>query len=131
MVEDKSTERLIPSSARVFCRPDDGQTKTSHHNTRDSSALVKRHLSEQLLCHISRDATAIEGNEKPIKKKEEAPKATVPAKKGRPKKDEQRKIKEEKRLDKQVRQTAAEALQELPNTAPLLQATKSPDHPGG
>ena len=82
--------------------------------TQNLDALVERHLSEQLLCHISRNAAAIEGNEKPIKKKEEAPKATGPAKKGRPKKDEQRKIKEEKRLDKQVRQTAAEALQELP-----------------
>jgi hypothetical protein len=30
-------------------------------------ALVETHLSEEFIGHISRDATAIEGNEKPLK----------------------------------------------------------------
>ena len=31
-------------------------------------ALVKEHLSEELIGHISRDSTAIEGNERPTEK---------------------------------------------------------------
>jgi hypothetical protein len=39
-------------------------------------APVKEHLADQLIEHIARDATAILGNEKPVKKekKEKAPK---------------------------------------------------------
>ncbi len=47
--------------------------------------LVKEHLGNELIGHISRDATAIVGREKPAKKTK-APK--VPKKKGRPAKDE-------------------------------------------
>jgi hypothetical protein len=73
-------------------------------------ALVKEHLSDQLIGHIARDATAIRGNEKPVKeeKKEKAPK-----KRGRPKKGEVR-IKDETRLFLQVNQSPAEALQSVP-----------------
>jgi len=78
------------------------------------NALVEDHLSDQLIGHVSRDSTAINGNEKPIKmKREEKSEAQEPKKKGRPKKGEVRK-KEEKRLDRQVGQTAAAAIKELP-----------------
>lgn len=78
------------------------------------NALVADHLSEQLIGHVSRDSTAINGNEKPTKmKKEKKLEAQEPKKKGRPKKGEVRK-KEEKRLDRQVGQTAAAAIEELP-----------------
>ena len=50
-------------------------------------ALVKEHLSTELIGHVSRDATAIVGREKPAKK-EKPPKK--PKKKGRPAKGEHR-----------------------------------------
>ena len=75
-------------------------------------ALVERSLKPELVGHISRDATAIEGREKPVKK---PPKEKPVAKKrGRPRRGEQRDPKEEKRLAKQREQSAEEALKELP-----------------
>jgi hypothetical protein len=75
-------------------------------------ALVGEYLSEELVGHISRDATAIEGNEKAVVKGKEK---SIPKKqkRGRPKKDEHKESKE-KRLAIQVEQRPAEALKELP-----------------
>lgn len=75
-------------------------------------ALVKEYLSQQLIGHISRDSTAIVGREKPTKKEAKEPKE--PRKRGRPAKGEQREPATEKRLDCQVKQTAEEAIRELP-----------------
>jgi hypothetical protein len=75
-------------------------------------AMVEENLSEQIVGHISRDATAIVGNEKPTKKEKIK---MEPKKKGRPKKGENRESKkEDKRLNKQVNQTAEEALKDIP-----------------
>ena len=74
-------------------------------------ALVRTHLSDELIGHVSRDATAIEGNEKPLKKEK---KAKTPKKRGRPKKGETREPKEETRLAVQVSQTPSEALRDIP-----------------
>ena len=74
-------------------------------------ALVDTHLSDQLIGHIARDATAIQGNEKSLRKKK---KEQTPKKKGRPKKGEARELKKEKRLDQQVNRTPFEALQDIP-----------------
>lgn len=59
--------------------------------------IIKEYLGDQLIGHISRDSTAINAREKPLKKpkKEKAVK-----KRGRPKKGEQR-VKEATRLEKQ------------------------------
>lgn len=73
--------------------------------------LVKEHLGNELIGHISRDATAIVGREKPAKKIKAA---KVPRKKGRPAKDEVREPVEPKRLDVQRGQTADEAIAGLP-----------------
>jgi len=74
-------------------------------------ALVKGHLSDQIIGHIARDATAIEGNEKPLKKEK---KDKAPKKRGRPKTGEVREPKEETRLVIQVNQSPFEALQDIP-----------------
>jgi len=74
-------------------------------------ALMKEHLGTELIGHISRDATAIVGREKPAKKIKEA---KVPRKKGRPAKDEIREPVEPKRLDVQRGQTAEDAIAKLP-----------------
>ena len=70
-------------------------------------ALVERSLKSELIGHISRDATAIEGREKPAKKvsKQKPPRR----KRGRRAKGEQPEPTEEKRLNLQVHQSAQEA----------------------
>ncbi|MGC8602649.1 MAG: IS5/IS1182 family transposase, partial [Desulfomonilaceae bacterium] len=75
-------------------------------------ALVERSLKTQLVGHISRDSTAIEGREKPVKK---PPKQKPsPKKRGRRPKGEHSEPKEVKRLERQVHQSAEQALDELP-----------------
>ena len=73
--------------------------------------LIKEHLGSELVGHISRDATAIVGRERPAKKIKAA---KVPKKRGRPAKDEVREPVPPKRLDLQLGQTAEEAIAELP-----------------
>ena len=80
------------------------------------AALVEEHLENQLIGHIARDATAIKGNEKPLKKEK---KEQIPKKRGRPKKGEVRELKEEKRLSQQVNQTPLEALQDIPRNCDI------------
>jgi IS5 family transposase len=77
-------------------------------------ALVEEHLKAELIGHISRDSTAIEGREKPVKK--EPKKRAAPRKRGRPAKGEPREPKEQKRLERQKEQSAEEALKELPTS---------------
>lgn len=78
------------------------------------AALVQEHVSEHLVGHISRDATAIEAREKPAKK------AAKPAKpkrrRGRPKQGEviDKSPEPPKRLPRQLDQDPREALTELP-----------------
>lgn len=75
-------------------------------------AIVERCLKPELVGHISRDSTAIEGREKPAKKPpKEKP---APRKRGRPAKGEHREPKEQTRLERQLNQSAEEALKELP-----------------
>jgi hypothetical protein len=79
-------------------------------------ALVRHHVGDRVIMHITRDSTAIEARETPAKKTDEPkrpPKGTgIP---GRPKKGEERVTTRAKsRIPKQVDQTAAEAIAELP-----------------
>ncbi len=74
--------------------------------------MIKEHLGDQIIGHISRDSTAINAREKPLKKLKEN---ETPAKKrGRPKKGEVR-TKELTRLEKQsLGMTIKAMLQDLP-----------------
>jgi len=74
--------------------------------------LVETNLQSELLGHISRDSTAIEGREKPVPKpkKEKA----APRKRGRPGRGEKREPKPPSRLERQVSQEPEEALREIP-----------------
>jgi len=74
-------------------------------------ALVKDWLGNELIGHISRDSTAIEGREKPHVKVKESRK---PRKRGRPARGEQRDQLPAKRLDRQASQSAEKAIEELP-----------------
>jgi len=75
-------------------------------------ALVKEHLSTELIGHVSRDSTAITGRERPAKKTKHT---KVAKKKGRPAKWEVRQSAEPKRLDIQLNQSALESIALLPN----------------
>ena len=75
-------------------------------------ALVEHWVKPELVGHISRDATAIRGREKPTARLR--PPKPAPRKKGRLRLGEVRAPKPETRLERQCRQSAAEALAELP-----------------
>jgi hypothetical protein len=76
------------------------------------AAMVEQFAKPGLVGHISRDATAIQGREKPAARVR--PPKPAPRKKGRPRRGEVREPKPETRLQRQVGQAAAEALAELP-----------------
>ena len=104
------TRKDIPSEA-TFSRAFADFAASSLGN-RVHEALVEQYLADEIVGHISRDSTAIVGREKPTPKQAKEPKK--PRKRGRPAKGEQREPLDEKRLDRQVKQSAEEAIQELP-----------------
>ena len=75
-------------------------------------ALIRKTHKDRLVGHISRDATAIEARERPVKA-QPAP-AAAPRKRGRPKKGEAAATKEPRRLERQAGMTLAEMLADLP-----------------
>jgi len=80
--------------------------------SRIHEALIKRTHKDRLVGHISRDATAIDAREKPVK----APPTpeTPKRKRGRPKKGEVIAKKEPRRLERQTSMTLAQMLADLP-----------------
>jgi len=74
------------------------------------SALISKVYEKQLVGHVSRDSTAIEAREKPLRKKKEKKKSK---KQGRPKKGAEQ-PKTAKRLDRQLEMTQEERLADLP-----------------
>jgi hypothetical protein len=75
-------------------------------------SMVERFVKPELVGHISRDSTAVEGREKAAKKPPKEKRS--PKKRGRPAKGERREPKELTRLGRQRDQSAEEALHELP-----------------
>ena len=75
------------------------------------SRLVKQHMGDKIVGHISRDSTSIDAREKPVRKKIKPPKQKK--KRGRPRKGEVR-IKEPTRLERQESMGTKEMLEELP-----------------
>jgi hypothetical protein len=99
----------IPSEAtfsRVFA-----EFAANNLGTIVNDALVKEYWSKELVGHISRDSTAIQGRERAAVKVKQA---KAPRKRGRPTKGEERTPAELKRLDIQQQQTADEAIVDLP-----------------
>jgi len=80
-------------------------------------ALIKEHLGEQLIGHISRDGTAIPARERPFKSQarydRSAPKAK-PAKRGRPRRGEVRPPAKESALKIQRNQTLKQMRNDIP-----------------
>lgn len=87
--------RDVPSRStfsRAFAEFAEGQLAERVH-----AGVIEKHLGDQLIGHICRDSTAITARETPEKPEV---KETVPKKRGRPKKGEER-VKEPTRLEKQ------------------------------
>lgn len=78
-------------------------------------SLIKQHIEERVVGHISRDSTAIEAREKPQKKNssKNSEGSKEKRKRGRPKKGEQRE-KVLTRLERQQSMTKEKMLEELP-----------------
>ena len=112
-------QRRICGFVRVSDIPDEStfsrafkEFSESRLGERVHEAMVERCLKPELVGHLNRDATAIIGREKPAKKPPKVKPA--PKKRGRPAKGEFREPKEQTRLERQVNQSAEEALKELP-----------------
>lgn len=109
----------IPSESkfsRAFAEFAESELPKLVHN-----ALISKAYENQLVGHVSRDSTTIEGREKPVCKKKEKKK---PKKRGRPKKGEKR-PKERKRMDKQLEMNQQERLDDLPKQCNIGAKTNS------
>jgi hypothetical protein len=77
-------------------------------------ALIRKSYAGEIVGHISRDSTAIDAREKPVKTVAKTAEAPTPKKQGRPKKGEER-IKEPTRLERQIAgMSLTEMLDDLP-----------------
>jgi len=76
-------------------------------------ALIVETQAQRLIGHISRDATAIEAREKPVKKTKEE-KKKIKAKRGRRKKEEPPPVPEPTRLERQKTMNLNQMLEDLP-----------------
>ena len=77
-------------------------------------AMVKTHLRDKLVGHLSRDATAIEARERVVKKPDDEAAMLPKRKRGRPKQGEEVVPKPPKRLDLQLCRSLEENLKDLP-----------------
>ena len=78
------------------------------------AAMVKQYGGPKLAGHVSRDSTAIEAREKPLRRAPKAPVVRPKRKRGRPRRGEVRVEKEPKRLDLQLSRSLEENLADLP-----------------
>ena len=81
-------------------------------------ALVKDHLGDELIGHISRDGTAIEAREHPLQSKltavEPAPSPSPAKKRGRPRRGDVRPPAKESPIHRQRQQTLAQMIKDIP-----------------
>lgn len=108
---ERSGQVPSPSTfSRVFNEFATGELPQKIHE-----AMIIKHCGQKIAGHISRDATAIEVREKPVKaeKPEEAPKPK--GKRGRRRKDEVLPPKPPKRVELQAGRTLEENLSDLPS----------------
>lgn len=103
----------IPSEStfsRAFAEFSQGNLPQKIHE-----AMVKAYCGDKLAGHVSRDSTAIEAREKPVKKKKKEMTSQPKRKRGRPKRGEKVAPKQPKRLDLQGGRSLSENLKDLPN----------------
>jgi hypothetical protein len=96
-----------PTFSRAFSEFAKGELPQKTHE-----AMIKKHCGQKLAGHVSRDSTAIESREKPVKKPTTSPEPK--RKSGRPRKDEAAAPKTLKRVEIQAGRSLAENLSDLP-----------------
>jgi hypothetical protein len=77
-------------------------------------ALIQQTHADRLVGHISRDSTAIEAREKPVKPDPPQPLARAKRKRGRPCKGQTRPSEPPRRIERQLGMTVSAMLEELP-----------------
>ena len=121
------TRRAIPSVSafsRAFAEFSEGELMMVVHK-----AMVNNHLGDKIAGHVNRDSTAIEGREKPVRKKSSS--AGPPKekrKRGRRRKGEVVEPNPPKRLDLQGNRSLEENLEDLPNQCDVGQKKDSKGH---
>ena len=94
-----------------------------------SSPLANgKHCGQKLAGHISRDATAIEAREKPVKAETSEAVPKLKGKRGRPRKDEVLPPKPQKRVELQAKRSLDENLKDLPTFSKSLGHMPIIDH---
>jgi hypothetical protein len=89
-------------------------------------AMIRGQYGQKIAGHVSRDSTAIEAREKPVKKE---PKPLKPKqKRGRPKKDEKREPKQPTRLELQPDRSLEENMADLPQACDIGTKKNSKGH---
>jgi len=102
----------LPSES-VFSRAF-AEFATSELPQRVHASLIERTLKDSIVGHVSRDSTEIEAREKPTPKEQPNQEPRPAAKRGRPKKGEERPPKEPTRLERQQAMTLEQMLGDLP-----------------
>lgn len=103
----------IPSES-VFSRAFDEFSKSSL-GEQVHDALIQTYQSDRLIGHISRDSSAIEAREKPLRTEKEKIAKKAPKKRGRPKKGEAKGPVEETRIQRQLKMdSAVQMLADIP-----------------
>jgi hypothetical protein len=92
------------------------------------AAMVRAQQGEKLVGHLSRDATAIDGHERPVRKPAETDAPAAPKKRGRPKKGEVRPEVPPKRLALQPQRSLADNLADLPRACDIGCKANSKGH---
>jgi hypothetical protein len=87
---------------------------TSALPSRLHDALIEETHADRLVGHISRDSTAIEAREKPVKSAQPKPSAQPKRKRGRPCKDEVRPAEPPRRIERQLGMSLPAMLKDLP-----------------
>lgn len=82
-------------------------------------ALVRTHVCESVVMHVSRDSTEIASREKPSRKEDASKGKVVRRHRGRPKRGETTTVRELSRLVRQLNQTPEESLAELPKVCDI------------
>lgn len=76
--------------------------------------LIRNIYAEEMTLHICRDSTAVASREKPLKKSKAVGEPSIKKRRGPRRKGEPRPIKEPSRVEKQLKMTLAEMLNDLP-----------------
>ena len=89
---------------------------------------VKEYVGDDVVWHVSRDSTAIDARERPVKKDTKAVASKPKRKRGRPKRGELRPAPEKTRLEKQREWSLGECLRDLPRACDIGSKRNSKGH---